>query len=139
MQVGPVIIINAGNRSIFFCYDKKDNLLQFIQMCFFESGSYILLQIDRLKKRYDAWQAASKKSGSVLYFEPLKLELNDCFGALKDVTPDLVYSNLEGASAGPSTQSDVVTCENANGNNEPTPSTSKKRKHKSRIWFIKYL
>ena len=54
-----------------------------------------------------------KKSGSVLYFEPLKLELNDCFRALKDVTPDLVYSNLEGASAGPSTQSDVVTCENS--------------------------
>ena len=86
-----------------------------------------LLQIDHLKKHYDAWQAASKKSGSVLYFEPLKLELNDCFGALKDVTPDLVYSNLEGSSAGPSTQ------DTAHGNNEPTPSTSKKRKHKSRI------
>ena len=41
-------------------------------------------------------QAASKKSGSVLYFEPLRLELNDCFGALKDVTPDQVFSNRKG-------------------------------------------
>ena len=41
-------------------------------------------------------QAASKKSGSVLYFKPLRLELNDCFGALKDVSPDQVFSNRKG-------------------------------------------
>ena len=40
--------------------------------------------------------AASKKTGSVLYFEPLRLELNDCFGALKDVTPEMVFSNRQG-------------------------------------------
>ena len=39
---------------------------------------------------------ASKKTGSVLYFEPLRLELNDCFGALKDVSPDMVFSNRKG-------------------------------------------
>ena len=66
-------------------------------------------QIDRLKKRYDAWQMASKESGSVLYFEPLKIELHDCFGALKDVCPDLVYSNLKGSSSGR---------ENSDGNDE---------------------
>ena len=41
-------------------------------------------------------QMAAKKTGSVLYFEPLRVELNDCFGALKDVTPDAVYSNRRG-------------------------------------------
>ena len=40
--------------------------------------------------------AASKKTGSVLYFEPLRLELNDCFGALHDVTPEMVFSNRQG-------------------------------------------
>ena len=41
-------------------------------------------------------QTAAKKTGSVLYFEPLRVELNDCFRALKDVTPDAVYSNRRG-------------------------------------------
>ena len=39
---------------------------------------------------------APKKTGSVFYFEPLCLELNDCFGALKDVSPDMVFSNRKG-------------------------------------------
>ena len=83
-------------------------------------------QIDRLKKRYDAWQLASKKSGSVLYFEPLKIELNDCFGALKDVCPDLVYSNLKGASDGRE-KADGIAESNSESNTETTdaqPSTS---------------
>ena len=35
----------------------------------------------------------AKKSGGLLLFEPLRIELNDCFGALKDVRPDAVFSS----------------------------------------------
>ena len=45
------------------------------------------IQIDRLKKRFDAMTQAAKKTESVLYFEPLRCELQDGFGALKDVSP----------------------------------------------------
>ena len=76
---------------------------------------------------------------SVFYFEPLKLKLNDCFGALKDVIPDLVYSNLKGSSGGANSQSDDVsnsTSGDDNGEtsteNVPSTSTSKKRKQKRR-------
>ena len=41
-------------------------------------------------------QEASKKSGSVLFFEPLRVELNDCFGALKDVRPEVVFGSRSG-------------------------------------------
>ena len=95
-------------------------------------AKYYVMQIDRLKKRFDAMQAASKKIGSALYFEPLRVELNDCFGALKDVSPDMVFSNRKGLDGG--------SIENAEGNasnenvvNNSTqsvdePSTSAKKK-----------
>ena len=53
-------------------------------------------------------QAASKKTGSVPYFEPLRVELNDSFGALKDVSPDMVFSNRQGMESG--------STDNAEGN-----------------------
>ena len=58
-------------------------------------------QIEILKRRYDDMQDASKKSGSVLYFKPLRVELNDCFGALKDVRPDAVFSSRKGLKITP--------------------------------------
>ena len=74
-------------------------------------------QIDRLKKQYDAMQQATKKTGSVLYFEPLRKELNDCFGALKDVNPDKVFSNRRGMQ-GPPQPTDGT------GDHEPQAGTS---------------
>ena len=76
-------------------------------------------------------QAASKKTGSVLYFEPLRQELNDCFGALKDVTPDQVFSNRRGNEK-PHANADTND-DGANGDaqsNEVTTTTSKKAKSK---------
>ena len=39
---------------------------------------------------------ASTKTGGVLYFEPLRAELHDCFGAIKNVQPDSVFSSWQG-------------------------------------------
>ena len=39
---------------------------------------------------------ASTKTGGVLYFEPLRAELHDCFGAIKNVQPDSVFSSRQG-------------------------------------------
>ena len=39
---------------------------------------------------------ADSKTGGVLYFEPLCVELNDCFGSLKNITPDSVFSARKG-------------------------------------------
>ena len=88
-----------------------------------------LKQIDRLKKRYDAMTAAAKKTGSVLYFKPLRLELNDCFGALKDVTPDQVFSNCKGMEE---KTSNIDTDETQNSESDPLPAevTDKKKKKK---------
>ena len=63
-------------------------------------------------------QQAAKKTGSVLYFEPLCVELNDCFGALKDVTPDQVFSNRKGMEQNASKPDG-----DSNAENEPSTST----------------
>ena len=39
---------------------------------------------------------AASKTGGVLYFEPLRAELHDCFGAIKNVQPDSVFSSRQG-------------------------------------------
>ena len=57
-------------------------------------------QIERMKKRYDALVDGSSKTGSSNFFEPLTKELNECFGALKDVNPDQVYSSRRGSKFG---------------------------------------
>ena len=73
--------------------------------------------------------AAAKKTGSVLYFEPLRLELNDCFGALKDVNPDQVFSNRKGMEE---KASNTEADETQNSESDPLPAevTDKKRKKK---------
>ena len=91
-----------------------------------------MLQIDRLKKQFDAIQTASKKSGSVLYFEPLRVELNDCFRALKDVSPDMIFSNRKGIELGCAEHSEGnISNVTAVSNGTPAvdePSTSTKKK-----------
>ena len=73
---------------------------------------------------------AGKKTGSSTYFEPLCKELNECFGALKDVNPDQLYSNRHGNHVGNPVD---VDDENVNSNAEcPQPSTSQKEKKKPR-------
>ena len=57
-------------------------------------------QIERMKKRYDALVDGSSKTGSSQFFEPLSKELNKCFGALKDVNPDQVFSSRRGSKFG---------------------------------------
>ena len=91
-----------------------------------------MLQIDHLKKWFDAMQTAAKKSGSVLYFEPLCVELNDCFGALKDVSPDMIFSNRKGLELG-SAENAERNISNVTDVNNGTPavgepSTSAKKK-----------
>ena len=39
---------------------------------------------------------AGTKTGGVLYFEPLRAELHDCFSAIKNVQPDSVFSSRQG-------------------------------------------
>ena len=41
-------------------------------------------------------QNAEKKSGTVPFFEPLATEINDCFGALKEVKPDVLFGTHSG-------------------------------------------
>ena len=98
-------------------------------------------QIDHLKKRYDAMQTAAKKTGSVLYFEPLCVELNDCFGALKDVTPDAVYSNRRGLDENRSSHDEEDMGASGDGagpststHNEAVSASSKKKKSKSKYY-----
>ena len=39
---------------------------------------------------------ADGKTGSTDFFEPLRVELQDCFSALKNITPDSVFSARKG-------------------------------------------
>ena len=78
-------------------------------------------QIERMKKRYDVMVDSSNKTGSAPFFEPLSKELNECFGALKDVNPDQVYSSRRGTKLGNPVK------ENSNKSNdsqEPTTSAA---------------
>ena len=83
--------------------------------------------------------AESKKTGNCYYFEPLQHELNDTFRAMKNVTPDSVFSNLKGLQINPN--SDKTNSEDETADDEPqlvTPSTSTsnedpKKKSKSRL------
>ena len=56
----------------------------------------ITIQIYLLQDRYDKMNDAATKMGGVLYFEPLRAELHDCFGAIKNVQPDSVFSSRQG-------------------------------------------
>ena len=41
-------------------------------------------------------QNAEKKSGTVPFFDPLSNKINDCFGALKEVKPDVLFGTHSG-------------------------------------------
>ena len=83
-------------------------------------------QIDRMKRCYDAMVEQDKKSGGCLYVEILRRELNECFGTLKDVTPDKVYSSHKGMLAGASLVPEGEDVENNinNSNSDAAASTS---------------
>ena len=83
-------------------------------------------QIDHMKRRYDAMVEQDKKSGGCLYVEILRRELNNCFGALKDITLDKVYSSHKGMLAGASLvpESDETNNNINNNNSDATASTS---------------
>ena len=67
----------------------------------------------------------SKKTGNCYHFEPLRQELNDTFGCMKNVTPDSVFSTLKGLQVKPNSDS---TESNEDGSEDETtlvsPSTS---------------
>ena len=76
-------------------------------------------------------QTTVKKTGGVLYFEPLRVELNDCFGALKDVSPDQIYSNHTGMEEGNgSNDSETVEGVQPSTSNAGDKSESGKKKKK---------
>ena len=83
-------------------------------------------QIDRMKRRYDTMAKQDKKSGSCLYVEVLRCELNECFGELKDVTPDKVYSlrkgMLTGANLVPENENNNTSSNKSNDAVEPSTS-----------------
>ena len=97
------------------------------------------IQIDRLKKRYDAMVDTGKKTGSSPYFEPLCKQLNECFGALKDVNPDQLFSSRCGTHVGnPVEVQDDANINNSNGE-MPLPSTSQKDKKQPKSKYNLYL
>ena len=50
-----------------------------------------------MQNRFDKMnEAQGKTGGGGDYFEPLRYELNDCFGALKNIQPDSVFSSRQG-------------------------------------------
>ena len=75
---------------------------------------------------------AGKKTGSSTYFEPPCKELNECFGALKDVNPDQLYSSRHGTHVGNPVELDKETNVNNSNSDISQPSTSKKEQKKPR-------
>ena len=55
----------------------------------------------------------SKKTGNCYHFEPLRSELNDTFGVMKNVTPDSVFSNLKGLQVNPNSDKSAENDETA--------------------------
>ena len=82
----------------------------------------------------------SKKSGNCYHFEPLRHELNDTFGCMKNVTPDSVFSNIKGLQVKPnSDQMDVEEGADEDQTQLVTPSTSssnndEKKKPTKSMW-----
>ena len=63
----------------------------------------------------------SKKTGNCYNFEPLRQELNDTFGCMKNVTPDSVFSTLKGLQVKPNSDSTETT---EDGPEDETPLVS---------------
>ena len=71
---------------------------------------------------------AGKKTGSSTYFKPLCRELNKCFGTLKDVNPDQLFSSRHGTHVGNPVEVDDDDTNANNSNAEtPQPGASKKK------------
>ena len=56
----------------------------------------LIIQIYLLQDCYDKMNDVGTKTRGVLYFKPLRAELHDCFGAIKNVQPDSVFSSRQG-------------------------------------------
>ena len=92
-----------------------------------------ILQIYLLQDKYDRMNEAQSKTGGVLYFEPLHYELNDCFGALKNVQPDSVFSSREGMIIHPSGNDEAGdVAHDDTENSQAVPSTDVKEKDKKK-------
>ena len=73
-----------------------------------------------------------KKTGGHFLWEPLRTELQDTFGALSHVSPDAVFSNINGHENNPNALSDddeEEGLDNAQANPpETTPKAEKSKK-----------
>ena len=87
--------------------------------------------------------AESKKTGNCYYFEPLRHELNDTFGAMKNVTPDSIFSNLKGLQINPNSDKtsseDDTTEEDTQLVAPSTSSTNEDSKKKTIKKYAKYI
>ena len=91
-----------------------------------------------------------KTGGGGNYFEPLRFELDDCFGALKNIQPDSVFSSRRGMIV----QNNSSDDEDEESNNEKSgeenlasasvsetggPKKNEKRKcNKSKYFYFSY-
>ena len=81
-----------------------------------------------------------KKTGGQYFFEPLRTELQDTFGALCHVSPDSVFSSISGLENNQnslSDEEDETFNDNAEANpptNEPTPKLEKAKKQNKSKW-----
>ena len=71
---------------------------------------------------------AGNKTGGVLYFKPLRVELNDCFGALKNVQPDSVYSSRKGLLVHKPTNDDGDEDSNGANNSDKNDEQQKSKR-----------
>ena len=87
-------------------------------------------QIYILQDQFDRMNEASSKTGGCLHFEPLRYELNDCFGALKNVQPDSVFSNRQGLIVHPNASDDDNDDTETSADVSPGSTASQKKEEK---------
>ena len=83
-----------------------------------------------------------KKNGSHFLWEPLRTELQDTFGALSHVSPDAVFSNINGHETNPdvlSDEDDKEGLENAQANPPKTTPKTEKVKKLSKSKLVHFL
>ena len=83
---------------------------------------------------------AATKAGSVLYFEKLRAELHNCFGAIKNVQLDSVFSSYQGmivhTPPDDVTDSSYDTAANETENSLRDNEQQKKIKEKGRVCVL---
>ena len=100
------------------------------------------IQITYLQGRYDRMVDESKKTGNAYYFEPLRHELNDTFGVMKNITPDSVFSNLKGLQVNPNSDNSNDADETASEEPQlvtPQNNDDSKEKKKNSKSMLKLL